>query len=204
MMIGMHAASGTDGFLAHTFTSRIASLRVNGRPMPEAAFFSASLASWGVRPVFFSGCPSACRQAAEAIPGIDTHPIEKSGPSARAGAFDAPAWRRKLAAAAVAALSNRSTVPYRPKGPFSAEVRMRDGAGAARRVGRRWHFQTRGDRIFIRAPDIHRLYMDMIRLSYLTPLAERLLPLGLFLFNARGRLGQAWVRRRLKALGLTR
>jgi D-amino peptidase len=40
MMVGMHAASGTDGFLAHTFTSRIASLRVS-------CFFSIFGDCWG-------------------------------------------------------------------------------------------------------------------------------------------------------------
>ena len=44
MMIGMHAASGTAGFLAHTLTSRLASLRVNGRPLAEVELFAASLA----------------------------------------------------------------------------------------------------------------------------------------------------------------
>ncbi len=35
MMIGMHAAAGTAGFLAHTLTSRLASLTVAGRPLAE-------------------------------------------------------------------------------------------------------------------------------------------------------------------------
>jgi D-amino peptidase len=200
MMIGMHAASGTGGFLAHTFTSRIADLRVDGAAVPEAVFFSASVASFGVRPVFFSGCPHACRQAEKAIAGIETYPIEKGGGPGRR--FDGPAWRRGLAAAAGGALRNRSTAPLRLPGPFTAEVRMRDGVGPARRLGRRWHLKARGDRITVRAPDFQRLYMAMIRLCYLTPAVERVLPLGLCLFNLGGRLGRAWARHRLKAMGL--
>ncbi len=44
MMIGMHAAAGTQGFLPHTLTSRLASLVVNGRPLAEVELFAASLA----------------------------------------------------------------------------------------------------------------------------------------------------------------
>ena len=40
MFIGMHAASGTSGFLAHTLTSRIAKLEINGEPLPEINLFA--------------------------------------------------------------------------------------------------------------------------------------------------------------------
>ena len=33
MFLGMHAASGTDGFLAHTLTSRVELVEVNGEPL---------------------------------------------------------------------------------------------------------------------------------------------------------------------------
>ena len=55
--VGLHAASGTRGFLAHTLTSRIARLAVNGRPLSEVELFSAVLAPYEIRPLFFSGCP---------------------------------------------------------------------------------------------------------------------------------------------------
>jgi D-aminopeptidase len=58
MMIGMHAASDTDGFLAHTLTSRLASLKVNGRPLAEVELFAAALAPYGIPTIFFSGCPA--------------------------------------------------------------------------------------------------------------------------------------------------
>ena len=38
----MHAASGTDGFLSHTLTSRIAQLEVNRRPLAEVELFAVS------------------------------------------------------------------------------------------------------------------------------------------------------------------
>ncbi len=199
MMTGMHAASGTDGFLAHTFSSRIASLRVNGVLIPEAALFSASLAPYGIRPVFFSGCPAACRQASAAIPHIQTFAIDKSVPVHR---FEVEAWREGLAVAAVRSLSNRSAGPCPMKGPFEAAVQMRKGTEAARRIGSRWGISAEGDTLRFQAPDFDRLYMTLIRICYLTPTVEKILPVGLFLFNLRGFLGRMWVRRRLKKEGL--
>ena len=57
MFLGMHAASGTDGFLAHTLTSRIEKLLVNELPLAEIELFAASLAPYGIRPLFFRVVP---------------------------------------------------------------------------------------------------------------------------------------------------
>ena len=123
LFLGMHAAAGTDGFLAHTLTSRLAALEVNGAPLPEVALFAAALAPWEVRPIFFSGCPVACAQARRTLPGIRTFSIDKPLPAA----FDVAAWRTALAAAAVRALGNTAVAPHRPTGPFETHVVMRDG-----------------------------------------------------------------------------
>jgi D-amino peptidase len=77
MFLGMHAASGTEGFLAHTLTSRIARLEVNGEPLAEVELFASALAPFGVRPIFFTGCPLVCEQARAAIPNIFTYSIYK-------------------------------------------------------------------------------------------------------------------------------
>jgi D-aminopeptidase len=195
MFLGMHAASGTEGFMAHTLTSRISWLEVNRKPLAEIELFSASLAPHGVRPIFFSGCPTACAQARAAIAKIDAYPIDKAvGPDL----FDAETWRSGLASSAQASLNNGATEPYRPSGPFKAEVTWRGGERAAQKRARRWGFDQEGSRIFIESADIHELYKDLIKLCYLTPLTGRILPFGLFLYNLTGRLGLAWVRRRLK------
>ena len=195
MFVGMHAASGTGGFLAHTFTSRLSSLEVNQKPMSEVQFFAASVAPYDIRPIFFSGCPIACDQARTAIPMIHTYPIDKTkGPDQ----FDVERWRIGLADAAVASLENTVTQAYLPKGPFHATVTMRDGARIAQKLARRWGFDQKGDRIFIKAADIHELYQSMIRLCYLTPRLEKVLPLGLLCYNLVGRMGLAWVRHGLK------
>jgi D-amino peptidase len=194
IMIGMHAASGTPGFLAHTFTSRIRRLSVNGADLPEAAFFAGAVARYGIRPVFFSGCPVACRQAEAVIGGIRTHSIDKSVPRRR---FDASAWRRRLAAAAASSLAGATALPYAPRGPFHTQVTMR--GGSARTLAGRWGLGHASGRIVFEAPDLDALYMTLIRLCYLHPLAERVLPAALFGFHLKGRLGMRWLRHRMRS-----
>ena len=195
MFLGMHAASGSDGFLAHTMTSRIARLEVNRRLLTEIELFAASLAPWKIRPIFFSGCPVACKQAAAVVDNINCFPIDKSRGSAR---FDPGNWRSGLAQAAVKSLSNRKTMPYEPPGPFDARVTMRDGEAVAARLARRWKFERVGPQIRIQRDSIHQLYMELIRLCYLTPAIEKLLPLALAAFNLKGRIGIMRARRRLR------
>jgi len=193
--LGLHAASGTRGFLAHTMTSRLAEVQVNGRPLPEVALFAALLAPYDIRPVFFSGCPAACGQAEREIPGIATFPIDKEeGPEN----FDARAWRRTLARRAVAALSNAAPRPLTGKGPLDARVVFREGAGAARRAARRWHLTRQGRAVNFKAQDLQELFMALSRICYLTPALLPVLPLALGLQNTKGRIGLAWVRRQLR------
>ncbi len=196
LFTGMHAASGAGGFLAHTFTSRINRLEVNGAPMPEAGFFAASLAPFGIRPVFFSGCPVACAQAETLIPGLATWAIDKSHTGADRAS---PArWRAGLFNAALRALNKPAPAPFLPAGPFAATVDMKGTKRHVRKMARRWGLPSQGNRIFIRAGDINALYLKLIRLCYFTPFLYRILPLSLALFNLRGRLGRAWARRRLR------
>lgn len=77
VMLGMHAASGTPGFLAHTLTSRFREIRFRGHLLSEAELFAGAAGTLGLAPRFFSGCAEACRQAAAAIPGLVTFPVPK-------------------------------------------------------------------------------------------------------------------------------
>lgn len=198
MMIGMHAASGTTGFLPHTLTSRLASLVVNGRPMAEVELFAASLAPFGIPPLFFSGCPEACDQARERIPGIHTFPIDKTIPPE---ALEACQWRTDLARAAAEALTlaGKPAPTYCPDGPFQATITIRDGSAAAAKMAGPWKIKRTGATVRIEASDIHGLYDSLIRLCYLSPIVEKILPLSLPLYNLVGRLGRLWVRRQLRS-----
>jgi len=194
-LLGMHAASGTDGFLAHTLTSRIARLEVNAKPMAEVELFSSALALFGLKPLLFSGCPVACEQATATIENIAVYPIDKTMGRQR---FDILKWRSGLAKAAVAALESALTVPYRPEGPFRALVKMRDGEVVARKIAHRWKLDRRQDEILINTSDMRELFMRLIRICYLTPLVEKTLPFGLAVYNLWGRFGLAWIRRQIQ------
>jgi D-amino peptidase len=195
LFLGMHAASGSSGFLAHTLTSRIQRLEVNGKAVSEVELFSASLAPYGVRPVFFSGCPVACTEAKETIKGIACYPIDKSQ------RFHVDSWRTGLKRATIQSLHNVATEPYLLKGPFKAMVTMRDGEKPAQKIAQRWGFDREGARILVVASDFDELYRNLIRLCYLTPLLERIVPLALILHRLQGYMGLAMVRRYARRTG---
>lgn len=195
IMMGMHAPSGSDGFLAHTLTSRIAKLAVNGEILSEAQLFSSSLAGYGVRPVFFSGCPVACRYAGNAMKFIETYSIDKSGGP---GSINVDKWRNGLAIAARHSLRNSRAELYMMKGPFEAEMTMRDGDGAAESIAGRWNLRCSGNTVYFSAGTFDRLYMQLIRCCYLTPLVEKLFSPGLGLYNFYGYMGLRWARGKIR------
>jgi len=199
LFLGMHAASGSSGFMAHTLTSRIRRLEVNGELLPEVYLFAGSVASYGVRPIFFSGCPVACDQARGIIPGLHTYSIDKSVGRQE---FAVEPWRQGLARAATSALHDAQAVPFEPPGPFDTKVTLREGEPAAQKLAARWGFHRQGADIVLHNARLGDLYLDLIRICYLTPMAERVLPLAVAASNLRGRAGLAWLRRQIKNRGL--
>jgi D-aminopeptidase len=194
IMTGMHAPSGSEGFLAHTLTSRISLLTVNGEIVSEAQLFSSSLARYGVRPVLFSGCPVACRYAKKAMGFIDAYSIDKSGGP---GSVNTEKWRAGLAIAARHSLGNRRAEIYMIKGPFDVAMTMRDGEAAAGKIAKRWKLSSRDDTVYFSAGTFDSLYMQLIRCCYLTPALEKFLGAGIGLYNFYGRLGLMWARRHI-------
>lgn len=192
MFIGMHASSGSDGFLAHTFTSRYAKISINGESVSELQLFSSSLHSSGIRPVFFSGCPVACSEAISQIKGIDTYSIIKDS----SGRADKVLCRNGLAETAARSLNNTSTEPYMLQRPYYAELTMRDGEAAAVKVSRRWGLDRRGDKVLFESQNFDQFYMKLINITYLYPLIESITPAALSLFNLYGRAGLSIVRRK--------
>ncbi len=194
LMVGMHAPSGSGGFLPHTLTSRISKLEVNKQPMSEAQLFSASVARFGLVPSFFSGCLAACAQAADTIPGLRCFGTKKFN---SIDDPDASMWRRQLGREAVLSLAENHKGVYAPKGPFDAAVTLRDGPGYAEGLARRWGFNYRESTLFIHADTMDELYLNLIRLCYLTPFLEKILPVGLPLFNLFGKAGLLKARKML-------
>ncbi len=190
MFIGMHAASGTSGFLSHTLTSRISRLELNGRLVPEVTLFAVVLAPYGIRPLFFSGCPVACRQAVEEIPGICTYAIDKTGGPHQ---FDEKNWRQGLAQTALAALRNDEARCPDPSGPFNVDIDMQDKA-AAETAAKRWGCEFKRGRIQFTVTDASELYLRLIQVCYFNRFTGRFLGPSMFLYRLIGRLGWLTVR----------
>ncbi len=191
---GMHASSGSSGFLAHTLTSRYSHILAGGRPVSELHLFASSLYSPGLTPLFFSGCPVACMEAAGTVDGISVYEIDKSSPLK-----DKTAWRHGLASAAAASMQNMATAPYMMETPCDVEIRMRDGETAAAKVAARWGLDRKGDLLFFMAENFDDFYRTLIRISYLTPVTEKLVPGLLPLFNLFGKTGLSAARRKRRA-----
>ncbi|HNX74960.1 MAG TPA: M55 family metallopeptidase [Candidatus Rifleibacterium sp.] len=190
MMTGMHAVSGSDGFLPHTLTSRFAAIEVNGLLLSEAELFAASVASAGLAVVFFSGCPIACGQAIDKMPWLQSFIVSK--PLA-----DRPEiLRQQIADAAAQAFMSTAGQIYQPTGPFATRIKMRDGESAAARLRKMWRLDGNGNELSFSCPDMQALYLQMIRLAYLSPFIEAHLAFSLKVANISGRLTHMWARRR--------
>lgn len=192
MMVGLHAASGTDGFLPHTLTSQFARLEVNGRALTEAELFCSSVSGVGMVPIYFSGCSEACRQAKNAIPWLETYSVDK--PVAEGLA---PRLRQGLAKGAVAAYLKAEEAKnkglHEPKvfaleGPFEVLIELRDGEQRASKLRELWRVGGEGAKVYFKAETHQELYWQLIRLAYLKPWMEKNLGLCLGLMRGFGRL----------------
>lgn len=198
IMLGMHASSGSKGFIAHTLTSHIKHIECNGRSLSEAELLSMVLAPYGIVPLFFSGCPVACKEIEDTIPHIMTFQIDKN---INPGSFNKQAWRDGLKKASAASLCNDKVVPFNREGPFKVVVTMRDGVQAARNRAGKWHLPFQNDQVMFESKTVLSLFKQLIRIAYLHPFLEKILPLGFPFFHVYGRLGQRWIRTLLKKSG---
>lgn len=192
LMTGMHAASGTKGFIPHTLTSRFAEIIVNGTVTTEAELFASSTYKYNMSPMFLSGCPEACRQAQNAIPGLCTFSIPKPL------LYSIEDVREKLSIAAVKAIDNEVAVPFIMKNPYSVKVKMRDGNKVAHRLRRLWKLDGKADVIEFYANDFDEFYRQLINLAYLHPIIRNKTQLALNAFNIWGRISLEWARRKAK------
>jgi D-amino peptidase len=188
LYLGMHASSGSGGHIAHTMTSRISKITANGKSISELQLFSAALSVTGAVPVFFSGCPVACTEAMTAVKGISVYPID-----VKARNFNAEYWRKGLARSAVESLSEKRRFVYNPADPFEITVRMRDEA-LAEKLSRLWKIKRSKDSIVFGAEDLREVFQKLTVWLYITPFIQKILPVGLLLYNLLGRAGICWAR----------
>jgi len=195
IMLGMHASSGSKGFIAHTLTSRIKKITCNGTPLSEAELLCMVLSRYGIVPLLFSGGPVACDEAGDIFPGILTYAIDKNtGPES----FEKKIWRDGLKKAAEKSVFQKNMVPYERDGPYRVVIVMRDGSPAAKAIAEKWHFPFQDDQVFIECPTVFSLMHILIQIVFLHPLLKRIMPLGLAIYHVYGRFGLHWVRSRLK------
>jgi D-amino peptidase len=64
------------------------------------------------------------------------------------------------------------------------------------------HIDQSGPDLYLHAPTIHALYDQLIRICYLTPVIEKILPAALLFYHLLGRFGQGWVRRSARNDGM--
>lgn len=192
LMTGMHAASGTKGFIPHTLTSRFGEIIVNGKITTEAELFASSTYKYNISPIFLSGCPDACIQAKNVIPNLETFSISKPLTSS------VEDIREKLSIAAVKAINNDVAVPFIMESPYSVKIKMRDGNKVANRLRKLWHLSGKGDIVEFHANNFEKLYRQLINLAYLHPIIRNKTQLALNAFNIWGRISLEWARHKAK------
>jgi len=76
---------------------------------------------------------------------------------------------------------------------------MRDSAGEAEKIAKRWGLDFSGDIISFTAADFNDFYDRLIRITYFTPLIQKIIPAALIMFNLFGRLGLSIIRHKRRS-----
>jgi len=176
LFVGLHAAGGNEkGFLAHTLTSRIAEILVNGKRVCESELFSTVLSSFHVPVAFFSGCPAACREVKEKMDWVVTCAIPKD-PSV----YQDPEKRKEYIQRARESLRNSVLeIPeadglplFAMKPPFDCQVIFQEEKEANRMNA--WGFSQEGRIIRFHAAEFLEMYENLLKIAYFPKLAYTL------------------------------
>jgi D-amino peptidase len=171
VFVGYHAAAGSPGVLAHTFSSNFTELRVNGQPMTEAEVNGLYAASLGVPVGVVTGDDEICDVARKAFPGVAAVEVKKAnGYSATDSLPPAAAIDAIEAAVAGAVTGAGSLQPLPAPGELVLEVDfanplMADFAASVPRTQRLSARTLRGD--VDNADDLMRLVMAWYYLAAL-------------------------------------
>lgn len=176
LFVGLHAAGGNEnGFLAHTLTSRIAEILVNGNRVCESELFSTVLSSFEVPVAFFSGCPAACREVKDRMDWVVTCAVPKD-----LSIYQDPDKRKEHIQRARGSL--RTSVLEMPwveglplfamKPPFDCEVIFQEEKEANRMNA--WGFSQEGRIIRFHAEEFLEMYENLLKIAYFPKLAYAL------------------------------
>lgn len=133
--VGYHGMAGTaNASIAHIYHGRVAELKFNGLRVGEIGLNTLLAGYYKVPVVMISGDKTACREAAELIPGIETAPV-KEAIGAYAGICLHPVQCRKMIYRAVCkALSHIDEIEplALKKKPVMMEIRFTTASAADR------------------------------------------------------------------------
>jgi len=176
LFVGLHASGGNErGFLAHTLTSRIAEIRVNGKRICESELFATVLSAFRVPVVFFSGCPAACQEIKERMNWVVTYAIPKDplvyqDADKRIGYI---AGMRKGLGEKIKEIPDPEGLPlFVLKPPFDCQVTFQEEAEARRMNA--WGFPQDGRVICFHAEEFLELYQNLLKIAYFPKLAYTL------------------------------
>ena len=176
LFIGLHAAGGNEkGFLAHTLTSRIAKILVNGSRICESELFATVLSSFQVPLAFFSGCPAACQEVKERMDWVVTcaipkNPLVYGDPNKRKEYIQ---QAREGLRKSVLDIPRVDRLPlFSMKPPFVCQVVFQEEAEARRMNA--WGFPQEGRIIRFRAEEFMEMYENLLKVAYFPRLAYKL------------------------------
>ncbi len=176
LFVGLHASGGNEkGFLAHTLTSRIAEILVNGKRICESELFASVLSDFRVPVVFFSGCPAACQEVKERMNWVVTYAIPKDPLTYQDASErrDYIARMREGLGEKVKKIPDPEGLPlFVMKPPFDCRVTFQEKA-EARRVNA-WGFLRDGKVIRFHAEEFLELYQSLLKIAYFPKLAYTL------------------------------
>jgi D-amino peptidase len=168
LFVGLHASGGNEnGFLAHTLTSRIAEIRVNGKRVCEAELFATVLSGFHVPTGFFSGCPAACQEATERMKWVITFPVGKDP-----HIYQDDNKRKDYIGRMRNGLREKIKEMPDPEGlslffmkaPFDCRVIFHE-TEEARRINS-WGFAREGRTIHFYAAEFLELYQNLLKIAY--------------------------------------
>jgi D-amino peptidase len=175
LFVGLHASGGSEkGFLPHTLTSRIAEIRVNDLRICESELFAPVLSEFNVPVVFFSGCPSACREVSDRMNWIVTYEIPKD-PEIYKNEKRRQEYilqKREGLKGKVKEIARPKEKPlFRMNPPFSCRVIFQEEMEARRNP---WGFSREGRTLHFRTDRFSALYENLLKIAYFPKLAYQL------------------------------
>lgn len=114
IFVGYHAAAGSPGVLAHTFSSNFTELRVNGLAMTEAEVNGLYAASLGVPVGVVTGDDEICDVARKAFPGVAAVEVKKAAGYSATDSLAPAAARDAIESAVTAAVSDAGSLRAQP------------------------------------------------------------------------------------------